>query len=67
MGLGWVGVVSPRPNWLTATGRRRCRRRRRRRRPQEPYVFGKSLNLTAIAVLCGLVFWGWIWGIPGAV
>eukprot|EP01052_Picozoa_sp_SAG31_P047688 SAG31_NODE_9655_length_1245_cov_1.617801_1_plen_214_part_00 len=33
----------------------------------EPWLFGKSLNQTAISILCGLVFWGWIWGIPGAI
>ncbi len=33
----------------------------------EPAVFGKSLNLTAISVLIGLVFWSSIWGMAGAV
>lgn len=33
----------------------------------EPAVFGASLNLTAIAVLLGLVVFGVLWGLPGAV
>lgn len=33
----------------------------------EPQVFGKSLNLTAISVLIGLVFWTAIWGMCGAM
>lgn len=33
----------------------------------EPQMFGKSLNLTAISVLIGLVFWSAIWGMAGAV
>jgi len=33
----------------------------------EPQVFGKSLNVTALAVLFALVLWGSVWGIPGAI
>jgi predicted PurR-regulated permease PerM len=33
----------------------------------EPQLFGASLNLTAISVLIGLVFWGAIWGLAGAI
>jgi predicted PurR-regulated permease PerM len=33
----------------------------------EPQLFGASLNLTAISVLIGLVFWGSIWGLAGAI
>merc|ERR1712072_1479875 len=33
----------------------------------EPAVFGSSLNITAMAVLLGLVFFGALWGLPGAV
>jgi hypothetical protein len=33
----------------------------------EPAMFGKSLNLTAISVLCALVLWSAIWGISGAI
>ncbi len=31
----------------------------------EPKVMGKGLNLSPIAVLFALLFWGWMWGIPG--
>merc|ERR1712153_22495 len=30
-------------------------------------VFGASLNLTPLSILGGLVLWGSIWGLPGAV
>lgn len=33
----------------------------------EPAVFGASLNITAMAVLLGLVFFSATWGLPGAV
>jgi predicted PurR-regulated permease PerM len=33
----------------------------------EPSVFGASLNITAMAVLLGLVFFSATWGLPGAV
>ena len=33
----------------------------------EPQLFGKSLNLTAISVFIGLVLWGALWGICGAI
>ena len=33
----------------------------------EPAVFGASLNITAMAVLLGLVFFSFMWGLPGAV
>ena len=33
----------------------------------EPTVFGASLNLTPLSILGGLVLWGSIWGLPGAV
>lgn len=33
----------------------------------EPSVFGKSMNMTAIAVLLSLVLFGFVWGLPGAV
>ena len=33
----------------------------------EPMVFGSSLNMTPMAILGGLVIWGSVWGIPGAV
>ncbi len=31
----------------------------------EPKVMGKGLNLSPITVLFALLFWGWMWGIPG--
>lgn len=33
----------------------------------EPVLFGTALNMTALAVLGGLVMWGSIWGIMGAI
>ena len=31
------------------------------------HTAGKSMNLTHISILIGLVMWGSLWGIPGAV
>jgi predicted PurR-regulated permease PerM len=31
-----------------------------------PLVLGHRLTLNPVAILIGLVFWWWIWGIPGA-
>jgi AI-2 transport protein TqsA len=31
----------------------------------EPRIFGKSLNMSALAVVLSLTFWGFVWGIPG--
>jgi AI-2 transport protein TqsA len=31
----------------------------------EPRVFGKSLNMSALAVVLSLTFWGFVWGIAG--
>ena len=31
-----------------------------------PYLLGHRLALNPVALLVGLTFWFWIWGIPGA-
>jgi len=31
----------------------------------EPKLQGKGLNLSPVVILFSLVFWGWLWGIPG--
>ena len=33
----------------------------------EPKVMGDNLNLSPMVVLLSLVFWGWLWGITGAL
>lgn len=32
-----------------------------------PYVLGRRLTLNPVAIVIGLVFWAWIWGIFGAL
>lgn len=32
-----------------------------------PLVMGRRLALNPVAILIGVVFWGWLWGIPGAL
>ena len=33
----------------------------------DPLIQGKLLKLSPVVVLVSIVFWGWIWGIPGAL
>lgn len=33
----------------------------------EPMIMGDQLHLNTLTVLFGLVFWGWLWGIPGMI
>ena len=32
-----------------------------------PKVYGNRLNLSPVVILLFLVFWGWLWGIVGAL
>ena len=32
-----------------------------------PMVMGRRLTLNPVIVFLGIVFWGWLWGIPGAL
>lgn len=32
-----------------------------------PTVVGRRLTLNPVVVFLGLIFWGWLWGIPGAL
>jgi predicted PurR-regulated permease PerM len=31
-----------------------------------PLILGRKLTLNPVAIFVGLVFWWWIWGVPGA-
>ncbi len=33
----------------------------------EPIIMGNTLRINTLSVLVGLVFWGYIWGIPGMI
>jgi len=33
----------------------------------EPKLAGASLNLSPVVILLSLVFWGWLWGVTGAI
>jgi predicted PurR-regulated permease PerM len=32
-----------------------------------PWVMGRSLTLNPVMILLSLMFWGWMWGIPGVI
>ena len=32
-----------------------------------PMVLGRRLTLNPVVIFLGLTFWGWIWGITGAI
>ena len=33
----------------------------------DPRVQGRHLSISALVILCALLFWGWIWGVAGAI
>lgn len=32
-----------------------------------PMVLGRNLTLNPVVILMSLLFWGWLWGVPGAL
>lgn len=32
-----------------------------------PWLLGRRLNLNTVAVFLTVIFWGWLWGVPGAL
>jgi predicted PurR-regulated permease PerM len=32
-----------------------------------PWVMGRSLTLNPVMILLSLIFWGWMWGVPGII
>jgi AI-2 transport protein TqsA len=33
----------------------------------DPRLQGRTLNVSSVVVLLSVIFWGWIWGVPGAL
>jgi AI-2 transport protein TqsA len=33
----------------------------------DPKLTGRTLNVSSLVVLLSVLFWGWIWGVPGAL
>ncbi|MBB3711933.1 AI-2 transport protein TqsA [Limimaricola variabilis] len=33
----------------------------------DPRVQGRHLSISALVILCALLFWGWVWGVAGAI
>lgn len=33
----------------------------------DPRLQGRTLNVSSLVVLLSVLFWGWIWGVPGAL
>jgi predicted PurR-regulated permease PerM len=32
-----------------------------------PHIWGKRLSLNPVAIFIAIIFWGWMWGMPGAL
>jgi AI-2 transport protein TqsA len=32
----------------------------------DPYIEGRFVSLSPLVVLVSIIFWGWVWGVPGA-
>jgi predicted PurR-regulated permease PerM len=32
-----------------------------------PHIWGKRLSLNPVAIFISIIFWGWMWGMPGAL
>jgi predicted PurR-regulated permease PerM len=32
-----------------------------------PHIWGKRLSLNPVAIFLAIIFWGWLWGMPGAL